>query len=159
MSTSLLLIKALTEIRDEPGIIPDEISALSNLRTLLLKGNGIGGTIPSALGVLENLVTLDLSNNIIEGTIPTEMGNLKKIKSIILEDNKLSGTLPTEFSKLDLLTLTLHNNNLTGNLTFLCDKEFQDDVELGGVIFKGFTADCSNSSIIECECCTKCYSN
>lgn len=141
-----------------PGSIPDEIGSLSRLRTLLLKGNGIGGSIPKGIGNLSKLVTLDVSENNLEGTIPTEMGNLKQIKSIIMDGNQLTGTVPQEFSKLNLMTLTLHDNVLSGNITFLCEQDFQDSNEVGGVIFQGFTADCvASNAEVECGCCTQCF--
>ena len=141
---------ALTETPSIPGSIPEEIGYLSNLRALLLKGNGIGGSIPSGIGLLSRLVSIDLSGNVIEGTIPKEMANLKKVESIMLNDNKLSGDVPTKFGELDLLTLTIQNNEIAGNISFLCDNDFED-VGRGG----GLKADCKIK--VACSCCSECF--
>merc|ERR1712087_1005398 len=118
-------------------------------------GNGIGGSIPTSIGLLSNLETLDISDNLFEGTIPTELGNLRNIVEVKINDNKLEGEVPRELAKLNYTKLSLQNNNLHGNMTFLCTKDFNDSGDVGAGFLVEVTADCNEE--VECLCCTECF--
>lgn len=147
---------SLTNFPSVLGTIPEEIGSLFKLRTLSLKGNRIEGSIPSEIGLLSDLVTLDLSENSIKGSIPTELGNLEKIQQIILSNNELTGSVPTEFSNLNLRVLSLHKNNLNGNISFLCNNDFEDNRDIDTSF--GLTADCDPvEDNVDCTCCRECF--
>ncbi|MBC6473766.1 MAG: putative Ig domain-containing protein [Hormoscilla sp. GM102CHS1] len=84
------------------GMLPSELSSLSNLQVLTLYNNkDLSGTIPSELGSLSKLQILDLSDKYdffgmnLSGTIPSELGSLSKLQILELDGNYLSGTLPS----------------------------------------------------------------
>ena len=49
------------------GEIPNDITRLTELRTLALNDNKLGGTLPAELGKLTRLESLTLHNNSIRG--------------------------------------------------------------------------------------------
>ncbi len=104
------------------GSIPSELSNLSKLQTLDLRGSLWGlarltGSIPSSLGNLVDLQELNLSFNELTGAIPPEFGNLTNLQKLILSSNKLSSSIPTELSNLvNLQLLQLNHNELTGSI-------------------------------------------
>jgi Leucine-rich repeat (LRR) protein len=99
------------------GPIPSELSDLTEIRFLLLKGNNLTGTLPPELGTLSNLVTLHLFNNDLTGEIPPEYGGLSNLESLWLPLNRLSGEIPPELGDLtSLRRLYLYDNQLTGEI-------------------------------------------
>jgi Leucine-rich repeat (LRR) protein len=53
------------------GEIPDGISTLLNLQSLMLHGNQLHGPIPSTISALTSLQQLSLSENKLTGEIPS----------------------------------------------------------------------------------------
>lgn len=110
------------------GMLPTQVSNLSNLTELRLRNNFLSNEIPSELFSLVKLESLDLSYNYIEGGISKEIRNLTQLRKLDLESNLLSKSIPTEIGKLSLLSdLCLGLNSLTGdiptevgNLSCLC---------------------------------------
>jgi hypothetical protein len=110
------------------GTIPREISLLTDLSRLILRGdwqdggvvnvrsNDITGTIPTEVGQLSNLIQMDLSQNgRLGGTIPTEIAQLTKLVELRLNDDDLDGVIPAVIGSMQSLTyLSLSNNALTG---------------------------------------------
>ncbi|XP_058082600.1 MDIS1-interacting receptor like kinase 2-like isoform X1 [Magnolia sinica] len=97
------------------GNIPSEISLLTNLQILNLRGNKINGSIPVEIGNLVNLNVLVLSRNNLTGPIPPSLGNLTMLTNLYLYKNQISGTIPEELGNLkNLVGLALYRNNLTG---------------------------------------------
>ena len=97
------------------GLIPPELGALSELRTLNLSGNSLTGPIPPQLGRLVELETLDLGLNGLTGQIPPELGRLAQLEGLYLSDNSLTGSIPLELADLpNLQELSLTRNDLTG---------------------------------------------
>merc|ERR1712224_160137 len=93
------------------GIIPSEISLLSNLTYLYLNNNNITGIIPSEISLLSNLKELWLNNNNITGIIPSEISLLSNLEVLMLNDNKLTGDIPKGLGKLKYLELLWLENN------------------------------------------------
>ncbi|XP_022155199.1 receptor-like protein kinase At3g21340 [Momordica charantia] len=76
------------------GYISDKITLLTNLVSLNLSSNSLGGTIPPGLG--ENSLTrLDLSNNQLTGPIPDSLAS-RNLQRVLLNDNLLEGRVPEE---------------------------------------------------------------
>eukprot|EP00271_Cylindrocystis_brebissonii_P004377 TRINITY_DN16025_c0_g2_i5.p1 TRINITY_DN16025_c0_g2~~TRINITY_DN16025_c0_g2_i5.p1 ORF type:complete len:226 (+),score=9.88 TRINITY_DN16025_c0_g2_i5:201-878(+) len=125
----------------ESGTIPEEISQLTHLTSLILSRNGLTGAIPSSIGNLTNLITLDLNTNSYAGSnyvssgglygpIPSGIVNLINLVILDLQENYLSGFIPFNIGDLRrLVYLSLRRNDLLGpvpssignlsNLTFL----------------------------------------
>ena len=87
----------------------------SQLETLDVTGNFIGGSIPPTLGNALNLRNLLLSANRLTGSIPFELWNARGLQVVELHNNRLTGTLTSSIAGATFLRrLTLNNNQLTG---------------------------------------------
>ncbi|KAH9714602.1 protein kinase domain-containing protein [Citrus sinensis] len=102
------------------GGIPEEISNLTNLTTIILGGNKLNGSIPITLGKLRKLQRLNLEDNKLEGSIPNDICHLAELYRLELGGNKLYGSIPACFGNLaSLRILSLGSNKLTSiPLTF-----------------------------------------
>ncbi|CAJ1959364.1 unnamed protein product [Cylindrotheca closterium] len=100
------------------GTIPHEVQALYRLQVLNLEYNGgIKGTLPPGLWKMESLGQLILQWCNLKGTIPTWIGELTNLSYLGLGNNQLTGQVPAEIQKLtNLQLLGLDNNNLDGIL-------------------------------------------
>ena len=88
-------LEIVRERSNASGYVPWQLSRLSRLERLVLRGNGLQGSIPPALGQLPRLRTLDLSGNWLRGTIPAELGQLRELRELHLQDNPfLTGCIP-----------------------------------------------------------------
>jgi Leucine-rich repeat (LRR) protein len=87
----------------------------SQLETLDVTGNFIGGSIPPTLGNALNLRNLLLGANRLTGAIPFELWNARSLQVVELHNNRLVGTLSSSIAGATFLRrLTLNNNQLTG---------------------------------------------
>jgi len=119
------------------GGVPGEISQLTHLISLQLRGNKINnvhpgaGNMPSlelldlaqneftsfqtAITNFTNLRWLYLDDNKITSTIPESVGNLNKLWDLYLSNNQLEGTLPASMGNMNELSLLfIENNNVSG---------------------------------------------
>ncbi|EYU40860.1 hypothetical protein ABFS82_12G081000 [Erythranthe guttata] len=76
------------------GYISDKIVLLTNLVSLNLSSNSLGGNIPSGLGQ-NSLVKLDLSNNKFTGYIPDSLTS-SSLQLVLLNGNLLEGQVPED---------------------------------------------------------------
>ncbi len=113
-------------------ILPKEISALKDLKTLSLIENAITNITAASINGLNSLENLDLSGNRLT-RLPSEINKLIQLKQLNLLLNSLT-SIPNEIGDLKNLTyLGLHFNNLTsipsaiGNLTKLKVLELKDN--------------------------------
>mmetsp|Transcript_3830 Transcript_3830/g.8646 ORF Transcript_3830/g.8646 Transcript_3830/m.8646 type:complete len:153 (+) Transcript_3830:27-485(+) len=90
--------------------IPSELGQLTNLTSLSLELNRLGGSIPSTLGNLHRLRTFHLEVNQLTGNLPTEFGQLKSLRTLMIWGNRLEGIIPQQVCNL-----------WDGNLTRLAD--------------------------------------
>ena len=95
------------------GTIPD-LSALSSLTFLDLRGNRLTGQVPD-LSPLPNLTHLDLRTNELSGSIP-DLGVLSSLTHLDLGFNRLSGSIPDLGALANLTFLSLRANRLTGGI-------------------------------------------
>ncbi|CAL5415118.1 unnamed protein product [Camellia sinensis] len=99
------------------GFIPRSIGNMTSLVDLELSGNFLVGQIPAELGLLKNLQLLELFYNQLDGEIPEELGNLMELRDLDMSVNKLSGKIPESICRLPKLqVLQLYNNTLTGDI-------------------------------------------
>jgi uncharacterized protein (TIGR03437 family) len=98
------------------GQIPD-LTTLSSLGTLLLNTNQLTGQIPSFAGLF-GLQQVDFSNNQLSGTIPS-LTNNTGLNKLALHDNQLTGTIPPISALTKLTIVQLQNNQLTGTIPAL----------------------------------------
>ncbi|KAJ1394860.1 Leucine-rich repeat [Sesbania bispinosa] len=108
----------LAQIPNLIGPIPQIITKLSNLQSLMISHTNISGQIPEFLSQLKSLYSIDLSYNKLSGQIPTTLSRLNNLQRISLDGNRLTGSLPDSFGSFEtrLTTLTLSRNNLTGRI-------------------------------------------
>ncbi|GJP78356.1 hypothetical protein CLOP_g8670, partial [Closterium sp. NIES-67] len=100
------------------GFIPPALSSLEFLTALRLNQNGFSGHIPSTIGRMRSLTEIGLSNNSLIGTIPSTIGRLTSLVSLYLANNSLSGTIPDSIGNLTTLSsIYLNKNNLTGSIS------------------------------------------
>jgi len=96
------------------GIIPREISNLSNLVSLSLELNELARRIPTTVERLHKLQALYLDDNRLEGSIPSNLCHLESLFKLYLGGNELSGPIPTCVNNLTSLRyLYLDSNQLT----------------------------------------------
>ncbi len=99
------------------GIIPNEVSNLSELQRIKLDENALKGEIPASLAELEALVELSLAFNQLSGTIPVELTTMTNLHDLDLSNNNLVGTIPDDLGQLtNLIELRLGYNNLEGHI-------------------------------------------
>ncbi|XP_043714304.1 receptor protein-tyrosine kinase CEPR1-like [Telopea speciosissima] len=99
------------------GKIPATIGNMTSLVDLELSGNFLVGQIPLEIGKLRNLQQLELYYNQLVGEIPYELGNLTQLIDLDMSVNQLSGRIPESLFKLpNLQVLQLYNNTLTGEI-------------------------------------------
>uniref|UniRef100_A0A1D1XPX9 Polygalacturonase inhibitor n=1 Tax=Anthurium amnicola TaxID=1678845 RepID=A0A1D1XPX9_9ARAE len=98
------------------GPIPPELSKLTNLKMLWMDWNSLTGPIPAFLGRLTKLDYINLSFNKLTGSIPPSLGDLPLLRGLFLDRNQLTGTIPEELGRLPSpsLFIRLGHNNLTG---------------------------------------------
>ena len=97
------------------GTLPQELTFLSSLESMILQNNFIRGTIPEWLGDISLLNTLIMSGNPMEGTIsPMMLLKSNLLGTIHLSRGSLSGTIPSEFASLPITDLRLDENDFSG---------------------------------------------
>ncbi|KAK9127955.1 hypothetical protein Syun_016752 [Stephania yunnanensis] len=115
----------LRKLPNLTGPIPPSITNLKKLTFLRLDYNSLTGPVPAFLSELRNLNSLRLSNNKLSGNIPESLSTfLSGVVSrpdlyIDMSRNQLSGGIPAGFGELDITSLTLGRNRLTGDASML----------------------------------------
>ncbi|MCO5578915.1 hypothetical protein L7F22_032764 [Adiantum nelumboides] len=123
---------------DLTGPLPSTLSQLPNLKVLDLADNSISGEIPSLiywsevlqyLGLRNNNITgrlstelcrltglwyFDVRNNNLTGPIPESIGNCTSFQILDLAFNQLTGGIPFNIGFLQVATLSLQGNKLSG---------------------------------------------
>ncbi|EYU41931.1 hypothetical protein MIMGU_mgv1a020447mg, partial [Erythranthe guttata] len=104
------LSKKLTYIDAASNSLTGSLSSmhfqgLSNLASISLGNNLLGGSIPSNLFALPSLQSLDLSNNKFDGPMQEVSNPSSSLLEIYLSSNHLEGQIPKFFSQLDRLTV------------------------------------------------------
>uniref|UniRef100_A0A2N9HUL0 Protein kinase domain-containing protein n=1 Tax=Fagus sylvatica TaxID=28930 RepID=A0A2N9HUL0_FAGSY len=99
------------------GPIPATIGDMTSLVDLELSGNYLSGPIPREIGLLKNLRLLELYYNQLAGNIPEEIGNLTELRDLDVSVNRLTGKIPESICRLpNLQVLQFYNNSLSGEI-------------------------------------------
>ncbi|KAI4379165.1 hypothetical protein MLD38_005496 [Melastoma candidum] len=108
--TALTIFQIDLGNRGLKGYISDQIGLLSDLVSLNLSSNSLGGTIPWGLGI-PSLAWLDLSNNQFTGSIPDTLAT-PKMQLVHMNNNLLEGQVPEK-----LYEIAVHGGSidLSGN--------------------------------------------
>lgn len=97
------------------GIIPPQLSQLTELKELMLAKHSLTGAIPPQLGLLAKLEKLNLNHNDLTGAIPAELGSLARLTELRLAHSELSGNIPTGNGDMTgIVIVALRGNSLTG---------------------------------------------
>ncbi|KAL2479744.1 putative LRR receptor-like serine/threonine-protein kinase [Abeliophyllum distichum] len=124
------------------GIVPNEISNMSDLFEFSVGGNKLTGTIPETLGHLTKVQMLRLNDNKLQGSIHVNLCKLINLYHLDLGNNHLSTQLPTCLGALtSLRELNLSYNSLTFTIpsTLRTNKEIQI-MDLSYNLFNGSLA-------------------
>jgi hypothetical protein len=78
------------------GVLPFELSVLSELTMIHVGGNQITGGIPFQYENLTKLTMLALQNNQLTGSVPKELANITGLENFWINNNRLSGVIPVE---------------------------------------------------------------
>lgn len=112
-----MLISINMESNNLNGTIPNEITRLDTLQSLILPTNHLRGTIPENIGDLTELLQLSFGDNELTGTIPASLYSLKQIDTIELDLNLFSGTISPAIGNLtNLKGIYLFDNFFSGSL-------------------------------------------
>uniref|UniRef100_A0A2N9HTT3 Protein kinase domain-containing protein n=1 Tax=Fagus sylvatica TaxID=28930 RepID=A0A2N9HTT3_FAGSY len=109
------------------GPIPATIGDMTSLVDLELSGNYLSGPIPREIGLLKNLRLLELYYNQLAGNIPEEIGNLTELRDLDVSVNRLTGKIPESICRLpNLQVLQFYNNSLSGEIpgplpSYICE--------------------------------------
>ncbi|KAL6210738.1 hypothetical protein ACLB2K_015970 [Fragaria x ananassa] len=100
--------------------VPVFLSEMTQLKTVSLSGNKLGGQIPEMWSKMGGILGIGLSGMGLVGKIPGSMGvYLRNVRYLGLDNNKLEGTVPQEFGLLESVNeIKLENNSLSGRVSF-----------------------------------------
>lgn len=122
------------------GDIPNLVGELVNLEEITLSRNQLSGGVPSTLTKLKNLKVLDLSHNHLDGYVPDSLGNLTELLKLDLSDNGFLGEIPEGLRNLQSLEFLDLSYNRFGNFgvpLFLADMPRLREVYLSGNLLGG----------------------
>ncbi|KAL6271395.1 hypothetical protein ACE6H2_028306 [Prunus campanulata] len=122
------------------GNIPDGVAHLVNLEELTLSRNQLGGEISLSFAKLKKLKVLDLGYNDFAGNVPESVSNLSELLKLDLSFNGFSGKIPESFKnmqRLELLDLSLNQFSNSGVPLFLAGMPQLKQVHLSGNLLGG----------------------
>jgi len=99
------------------GQIPDDLSCLTNLKSLYLNNNDLGSTIPDALCTMTSLQYFQAQHAGLTGEIPTCICNMPFMQYFYVNNNALTGSIPTCVAGMTFLReMHLNCNALSGEV-------------------------------------------
>jgi len=124
------------------GTLPDSLSLIPGLTSIVITGNTLSGGAPAAYGQLTNIETLDLKDNGLSGELSTSFGPFSKAVTIDLSDNSFSGAVPGAIagSTTDLTTLDLSGNGFISLPSALSSLQGIRNLYVQGNSFASFPA-------------------
>ncbi|KAJ4805336.1 Polygalacturonase inhibitor 1 [Rhynchospora pubera] len=115
------------------------------LTNLIVTSNVFSGSIPASLSTIPTLYYVDLTNNSLKGSIPPDLVH-GQYTYLFLSDNRFTGEIPKSYQWLPLSVIDVRNNKLTGDPSFLFNKENILTIDLS---HNNFEFDFSNVEISE----------
>ena len=98
------------------GEIPEEFAELTNLHSIVLRGNLLGGNL-LMFRELSELEYMDFSSNYFDGRLPLFGSNQSNLRVAKLNNNQFVGGIPDDIMDLvQLEDLMAHGNQLAGSL-------------------------------------------
>lgn len=98
------------------GTLPTQLSSLTGLEVLDLKGNQLTGTLPTQITAMSSLLELDLCDNGLEGSFT--LGISLSLQTLRLCRNDFTGALPSSLTNAtSLTTLDLSSNAFAGEVS------------------------------------------
>ncbi|CAI5481827.1 unnamed protein product [Closterium sp. Yama58-4] len=117
--TALRFLDVTHDVDYRSGVVPQDLSRLSQLQHFDATGNGLVGALPEYWTTLNHLTFLSLSGNKIEGSIPSTLSALTSLSTLDLSGNSMDSTIPRVFAT-TLSSLNLNGNGFSGPVpTFL----------------------------------------
>ncbi|KAK2452763.1 non-specific serine/threonine protein kinase [Trifolium repens] len=98
------------------GEIPRLIYWNEVLQYLGLRGNNLAGSLSPDMCQLTGLWYFDVRNNSLTGSIPENIGNCTSFQVLDLSYNQLTGEIPFNIGFLQIATLSLQGNKLSGHI-------------------------------------------
>eukprot|EP00980_Cylindrotheca_fusiformis_P015861 scaffold4637_cov128-Cylindrotheca_fusiformis.AAC.32 len=116
----------------------DGIGSATNLITLRLNGNDIGGPFPVGIYQLSGLQELNLGYNQLSGKLPNAIASLSSLTTLRLYHNQFTGRIPVALGDLTrLVELNMAENNFEGTIPLalndLTDLKFLSLQREGGI--------------------------
>ncbi|CAN8258337.1 unnamed protein product [Cochlearia groenlandica] len=105
------------------GVLPSEISSLSELKSISLQRNKLSGEIPSFAN-LSSLQEIYLDDNIFDGVVTGSFSGLTSLQILSMSDNDniTAWSFPAELAdSSSLATVYLDNTNIVGDLPDIFD--------------------------------------
>ena len=116
------------------GPIPNELSNLTEIRTLNLANNQLTGQLPTNWSSLVKLESLNLEQNQLVGSLPESWSTLVKLSWLNLQINQIDGNLPDSWSSMvNLRWISILGNKISGNLPV----SWSALVNLGSIFLSG----------------------
>ena len=130
------------------GTLPPGLWKMASLNQLILQWCNLSGTIPTWIGELTNLSYLGLGNNQLSGQVPAEIEKLTNLQLLGLDNNNLDGLLDQFAPLINLKSLYLDHNYISGTLTnsimaswpMLQELDLSDSLLMGPLPDNFFTA-------------------
>ncbi|MGM0439003.1 MAG: leucine-rich repeat domain-containing protein [Patescibacteria group bacterium] len=144
--------KIRSEIQGQmSGAIPQEITELSSLETLLINNNSLESLPEENWSNMSNLTYLYGQNNNLEN-LPAELGDLNNLKRLYLNNNNISQAIPGKIMEAgNLRRAYFQYNEIDGSLPnpdsnnwSSLNRFFADENEIGGGLNQKFLEGLSN---------------
>ena len=121
------------------GPLSSSIGAFTNLKRFVIDDNQLTGQLPAEIGNIVSLQEFSAAENDFTGTLPSTLGGLSNLQTLNLRQVTsngagIGGPLPAFANLVQLTTLKLDSNSLTGSLpaNFLVDsRHLADPIVVG----------------------------
>jgi len=100
------------------GEIPENLTLLTELYRFIMSGTGLSGDIKNFWTEFEDLEYLSFPFNSLSGNLPDLP---EKLKLFYVQNNELTGEIPPSWANMNVVSLQIDNNNLTGSFDIFSD--------------------------------------
>ncbi|KAB1220075.1 hypothetical protein CJ030_MR3G005563 [Morella rubra] len=118
------------------GSVPDDLKGLRNLQNMIIGNNLLGGSLPADLfATLTQLQSIVLRGNDFTGDLPDAVWSMPELRLLDVSGNNFTGILPNSSSNATDAVLNISRNMFYGGLTPLL-RRFSF-IDLSGNYFEG----------------------